>query len=183
MSDDNPVIQSRDELEVLISEDELRARIAALGAEIHAAYGGEDIHVVAVLKGCFPFLADLVRQIPTDRLSVDFLGLSSYGVLTKSSGVVRVTQDLSLPIEGRNVLIVEDIIDTGLTMTYLMENLQTRRPKSIKVCTLLHKPGNATVDFDPDFIGFTIPNEFVIGYGLDYQELYRNVPFIGVVRK
>ena len=183
MSDSDLIIERRQELEVLLSEDQIRDRIAELGKEIGARYHGQDIHVIAVLKGSFLFLADLVRAIESDDLSVDFLGLSSYGDASRSSGVVRVTQDLSKPIEGKNVLVVEDIIDTGLTMKYLMENLRTRKPKTIEVCTLLHKPSNATVEVDIEYIGFTIPNEFVIGYGLDYAERFRNVPYIGVVRK
>ncbi|MFP4597345.1 MAG: hypoxanthine phosphoribosyltransferase [Persicimonas sp.] len=143
-------------------------------------FAGERIHVIGVLKGCFLFLADLVRCIDLD-LSVDFLGLSSYGDSTKSSGVVRVTQDLSAPIEGEHVLIVEDIVDTGLTMKYLLENLQTRHPKSLSVCTLLHKPSGQDIEVPIAYKGFTIPNKFVIGYGLDYAELYRNLPYIGYV--
>lgn len=182
MSSEDLIIDKREELGTLISEEQLRARIAELGEQIARDYSGRDIHVIAVLKGSFVFLADLVRAVNSDLLSVDFLGLSSYGVSTKSSGVVRVTQDLSLPIEGRHVLIVEDIIDTGLTMKYLIENLRTRRPASLEICTLLHKPDNTVTDVEMKYIGFTIPNEFVIGYGLDYAERFRNVPFIGVVR-
>jgi hypoxanthine phosphoribosyltransferase len=182
MSDSDAIIDSREELHVLISEEQIRTRIAELGREIRARYDGEPIHVVAVLKGSFVFLADLVRAIETDNLTVDFLGLSSYGDSMRSSGEVRVTQDLSAPIEGKNVLVIEDIIDTGLTIKYLMENLRTRRPKSLEICTLLHKPDNTNGEFDIAWVGFTIPNEFVIGYGLDYAERFRNVPFIGVVR-
>ncbi len=182
MNDSDRIIQHRDELEVLLSEEQIQSRIAELGRQLTERYAGEELHVIGVLKGSFLFLADLVRAIDSDKLSVDFLGLSSYGDASKSSGVVRVTQDLSKPIEGKNVLIVEDIIDTGLTMKYLMENLRTRKPKTLEVCTLLHKPSNATVEVDIAYIGFKIPNEFVIGYGLDYAERFRNVPFIGVVR-
>lgn len=182
MSDESLIIEDRKELNTLISAEKLAERIAELGREISQHYGDEPLHVIAVLKGSFMFLADLVRAIEKDNVSVDFLGLSSYGTSTKSSGVVRVTQDLSLPIEGRNVLIVEDIIDTGLTMKYLIENLRTRRPKSLEICTLLHKPDNTENDVEMRYIGFTIPNEFVIGYGLDYAERFRNVPYIGVVR-
>lgn len=127
-------------------------------------------------------MADLVRSIPSDNLTTDFLGLSSYGDSTKSSGVVRVTQDLSHPIEGRNVLVVEDIIDTGLTMKYLINNLKTRGPKSIRVCTLLHKEARTENEVRMDFVGFEIPDEFVIGYGLDFKECLRNLPYIGVYR-
>lgn len=174
---------TRDSLDVMISEDKLQARIAELGAQISKDYAGDpDLHIICVLKGSVLFFADLSRAIELD-LTMDFLGLSSYGDSTETSGVVRMTQDLSKPIKGRNVLIIEDIIDTGLTMKYLIENLQTRQPKSVKVCTLLHKPDNTTVDIAMDYIGFEIPNEFVIGYGLDYAEKFRNLPYIGVVRK
>ncbi len=181
-SKDDLIIDDRENLSVLISEEDLQERIRELGAQIEADYDGRPIHVIAVLKGSFMFLADLVRAIPRDDLSVDFLGLSSYGTSTKSSGVVRVTQDLSLPIEGKHVLIVEDIIDTGLTMKYLLDNLRTRRPASIEICTLLSKPDNTENEVEMKYVGFTIPNEFVIGYGLDYAERFRNVPYIGVVR-
>lgn len=173
----------REDLDVMISVEKLNERIAELAEEITAEFRDDnDLHVICILKGSFLFFADLVRKIDID-LTVDFLGLSSYGDSTESSGVVRLTQDLSKPIKGRNVLVVEDIIDTGLTMKYLVENLNTRGPKTIKVCTLLHKPDNRTVDVPMDYVGFEIPNEFVIGYGLDYSEKFRNLPFIGVVRK
>ena len=174
---------SKEQLDVMISEEQLAERTRALGEQIRADYAGRDLHVIAVLKGSFIFLADLVRAIDHDQLSVDFLGLSSYGNRTESSGVVRMTQDLSLPIEGKNVLIVEDIIDTGLTMQYLLENIKTRRPATIEICTLLHKPANAKVEVDMKYIGFKIENKFVIGYGLDYSERFRNLPYIGVVRQ
>ncbi|WP_246099115.1 hypoxanthine phosphoribosyltransferase [Persicimonas caeni] len=145
-----------------------------------ADFEGEQVHIIGVLKGCFMFVTDLVRYIDLD-LSVDFLGLSSYGDSTKSSGVVRMTQDLSDPIEGKNVLIVEDIVDTGLTMKYLLENLQTRHPKSLSVVTLLDKPAGRKVEVPIEYTGFEIPDKFVIGYGLDYAELYRNLPYIGYV--
>lgn len=180
---DGPIITSRDELHVLLSAEEIAARIAELGRQIAADYAGRNLHVIAVLKGSFPFLADLVRAVEHDDLSVDFLGLSSYGDATSTSGEVRMTQDLSRPIEGKNVLVVEDIIDTGLTMKYLLQNLKTRGPASVEVCTLLHKPENSQTHVDMKYVGFTIPNEFVIGYGLDYAEKFRNVPFIGVVRE
>ncbi len=174
---------SSDQLDVLYSEEALQERILELGKKIEEDYRDKDLHVICVLKGSFLFLADLVRAIRHDRLSVDFLGLSSYGNETKSSGVVRMTQDLTIPIEGKHVLIIEDIIDTGLTMHYLLENLRTRLPKSIEICTLLHKPANTEKPVDMKYIGFTIPNKFVIGYGLDYAECFRNLPYIGVVRQ
>ena len=132
-----------------------------------------------MFKGSFIFLADLFRHIDLP-VEVDFLGLSSYGDSQETSGVVRVTQDLSRPIEGKNVLVVEDIVDTGLTMQYLLENLSTRKPKSIRVASLLHKPARSRVPIEIDYLGFEIPDRFVIGYGLDYQSKFRNLPFIGV---
>ena len=167
---------------MLISQQEIATRVAELGAQISRDFKGQPIHVIGVLKGCFIFLSDLVRHIDLD-CSVDFLGVSSYGSRTESSGVVRMTQDLSSPIAGKHVLLVEDIIDTGLTMKYLIDNLQTRRPASISICTLLHKPSNQHIEVPIHYVGFTIPGQFVIGYGLDYAELYRNLPYIGVVKR
>lgn len=167
-------------IEVMIDAATIAARIAELGTEITAAYSdGQPLVVVAVLKGSFPFLADLVRQIDLP-LEVDFLGLSSYGHGEESTGVVQVTQDLSRPVTGKHVLVVEDIVDTGLTMRYLLDNLATRRPLSVKVASLLHKPARGRLKVPLDFIGFEIPDKFVIGYGLDYQDKLRNLPFIGV---
>lgn len=164
----------------LLKPAQLQKRIAELGAEITRDYKDKDLVCVGVLKGCFPFLADLVRHIDLP-MRVDFLGVSSYGSGTKSSGVVRLTSDLSKAVEDLDVLIVEDIVDTGLTIQYLLDNLATRRPKSVSICTLLHKPVATKVAVDLDYIGFEIPNLFVVGYGLDYAELYRNVPYIGVL--
>ena len=164
---------------VLISEEELNARIAELGRTITEQYRGRDLVLVGVLKGCFLFLADLARAIDLP-LRIDFLGLSSYSGGTESSGVVRITNDLSKPIEGLDVLVVEDIIDTGLTMQYLLENLQTRGPASVRICSLLFKPENNRIPIEIDHLGFEIPNKFVVGYGLDYDEKYRNLPYIGV---
>ena len=171
---------SPDQIETLLSEAQLQARIAELGAQITHDFRGQRLHIVGVLKGCFMFLADLVRHIDLD-CTVDFLGVSSYGSRTESSGVVRVTQDLSAPIADRHVLLVEDIVDTGLTMKYLLQNLQTRSPESLSICTLLHKPEGQIVEVPLHYIGFVIPNKFVIGYGLDYAELYRNLPYIGTL--
>ena len=166
-------------LKVLISEEQLAERIAELGREIKAANeDAEALTVVGVLKGSFMFLADLVRAIDLP-LEVDFLGVSSYGMDTKSSGVVKFTRDLSSSIQGKHVLIVEDIIDTGLTMAYLLKNFQSRNPASVQVCTLLHKPCNQACEVPIDFTGFTIDDHFVIGYGLDLAERYRNLSFIG----
>ncbi|MBA2663471.1 MAG: hypoxanthine phosphoribosyltransferase [Bradymonadaceae bacterium] len=167
-------------LRVLISAEEIDARCKELGAQITKDYAGQSVHLVGVLKGCVMFLSDLARQIDLD-VSIDFLGLSSYGASQQTSGVVRMTSDLSVPIKDRHVLVVEDIIDTGLTMKYLLDNLRTRLPASVAVCTLLYKPENLRTEVPIEYIGFTIPNEFVIGYGLDYAELYRNLPYIGVV--
>lgn len=164
----------------MLSADEIQSCVARLGEQITEDFAGQDLHVIGVLKGCFMFLSDLVRHIDLD-VSVDFLGLSSYGDSTESSGVVRMTQDLSMPIEGKDVLIVEDIVDTGLTMSYLLDNLRTRHPDTLTVCSLLYKPENLQVDVPIDYKGFTVPDRFVIGYGLDYAEYYRNLPYIGVL--
>ena len=166
------------QLKVLISEEQLQARIRELGREITRAYRGKDLVLVGVLKGAFVFLSDLARQIDLP-LQVDFLGLSSYGASTKSSGVVKITHDLTQPIEGKDVLVVEDIVDTGLTLSYLLENFRTRYPKSVSICTLLYKPSNIIKKIPLDYVGFEIENKFVIGYGLDIAEKYRNLPYIG----
>ncbi|RMG12034.1 MAG: hypoxanthine phosphoribosyltransferase [Deltaproteobacteria bacterium] len=171
---------SRD-VDVLYDEETLARRVAELGAEITRAYRGDDLTVLVILKGSFVFAADLIRSIDLP-LTVDFMGLSSYGAQTESSGVVRITQDLSRPIEGRHVLVVEDIIDTGLTMKYLLGNLATRGPKSTRVCALLHKPARSEHGVEIDYLGFTIPDAFVVGYGLDFDERYRNLPFVGVLK-
>lgn len=163
---------------VLISAEQIRARIKELGKELTALYAGETVVCIGVLKGSALFLADLIREIDTP-LEIDFLGVSSYQG-TKSSGVVRITHDLRSSVEGRNVLIVEDIVDTGLTLSYLLRNLQSRNPKSLRVATLLDKPSRRKVEVPIDYAGFQIPDEFVIGYGLDLDELYRNLPYIGI---
>lgn len=169
----------------LISAAAIAHRVAELGAQITADYaplsGSTDIVVIGVLKGSVIFMADLVRQIAAP-IYVDFIGISSYGDSTVSSGVVQITQDLSRPIEGRHVIVVEDIVDTGHTVHYLLENLATRRPASIKLCALLHKPDRAERIVRIDYLGFTIPNKFVVGYGLDIAQQFRNLPFIGYVQ-
>ncbi|MFP5459948.1 MAG: hypoxanthine phosphoribosyltransferase, partial [Bacteriovoracia bacterium] len=153
-----------------------------LGAQIQRDYADhEDLVLVGVLKGSIMFLADLAREIDLP-LSLDFLGLSSYGDATTSSGVVRITNDLSQSVEGKHVLVVEDIVDTGLTMKFLLENLATRKPASVRICTLLHKPARAKIQIPLDYVGFTIEDKFVVGYGLDYSGKLRNVPFVGLVR-
>ena len=168
------------QIEVLISETQLQKRIQELGQEITRDYQGSgDLVLICVLKGSYLFLADLSRAIDLP-LTVDFMSVSSYGKDFKSSGVVRLIQDLSEAIVDKHVLIVEDIIDTGLTMSYLLENLKTRKPKSLKIVSLLSKPSKAKVSIEIDYLGFAIEDRFVIGYGLDYQSQFRNMPFIGV---
>ena len=162
---------------ILIAEDELRARITDLGQVIARDYEKLNPILVGVLQGAFLFMADLVRAIPIN-LTTDFIGLSSYGAGTTSSGVVRLVSDLSLPIDGRDVLIVEDIVDTGHTLTYLKRNLEARRPRSLRVCVLLDKIERREVEVDLDYVGFTIPNVYVVGYGFDHHGLYRNLPYV-----
>jgi hypoxanthine phosphoribosyltransferase len=169
----------------LISAEAIATRVAELGAQITAEYAPlsatTDVVVIGVLKGSVLFMADLVRHIGAPIL-LDFIGISSYGDATVSSGVVRITQDLSRSIEGKHVIVIEDIVDTGHTVHYLLENLATRRPASIKLCALLHKPERAERDIRIDYLGFTIPNKFVVGYGLDIAQQFRNLPFIGYVQ-
>lgn len=168
---------------VLLSTETLQARVRELGAEITRDFASSpDLVVVPILKGSFLFAADLIRHIDLD-LSVEFLGLRSYGAGTETSGVVQITYDLTQPINGRDVLIVEDIVDTGLSMRYLLENLATRQPRSVKLCSLLHKPARSRVKIPIDYLGFTIEDRFVVGYGLDYAEKYRNLPYIGVMEE
>ncbi len=164
----------------LLSRQAIEERLAQLGAQITADYLTRDLVLVGVLKGSFVFLADLCRHIDLP-IGCDFLGLSSYGEGTETSGVVKITSDLSKPIADKDVLIVEDIVDTGLTMSYLLENLATRKPRSVKICALLHKPARMRKPVQIDYLGFSIPDAFVVGYGLDYAERYRNLPYIGVL--
>jgi hypoxanthine phosphoribosyltransferase len=172
-------IKSDSHFRILIPEDRLKIRIQELGAQIRAEYGSEPITCIGVLKGSFIFMADLVRAIG-GPVRTEFLGVSSYQGGTRSTGVVRITEDLTAPIEGQHCIIVEDIIDTGLTMEFLIDTLNVRHPASLKVCTLLDKTANREVKLDADFVGFSIPDEFVVGYGLDLGELYRNLPHIAV---
>ena len=165
------------QMQVLINEERLQARIAELGELLTREYEGKELVLLVVLKGSIMFAADLARAIELP-LSLEFMGLSSYGDSTETSGVVRVTLDLSKPVHNKHVLIVEDIVDSGLTMRYLLNNLSTRGPESLKVCTLLHKPARRQVDVPLDYIGFDIGDHFVVGYGLDYDQKYRNLPFI-----
>jgi hypoxanthine phosphoribosyltransferase len=170
-----------EKVEVLLTEEQLRARIAEMAAAITRDYAGEPLKLVGVLKGSFVFMADLARAIDLP-VKVDFIGTTSYQG-TKSSGVVRITNDLSWPIAGEHVLLVEDIVDTGLTMKYLLSNLETRRPASVKVCALLQKPSRAKVEVPIAYKGFEIPDAFVVGYGLDWDGRLRNLPYIGVLRE
>ncbi|GAB4513335.1 MAG: hypoxanthine phosphoribosyltransferase [Haliangiales bacterium] len=164
----------------LISRAEIARRVAELGQQITSDYRavGEELVLIAVLKGSVIFIADLCREIGLP-LALEFIGIASYGDETKSSGVVQITSDLTRPIEGRHVIVVEDIIDTGLTMHYLMHNLRTRQPASIKLCSLLHKPSRTDRPVNIDYLGFTVPDKFVVGYGLDIAQQFRNLPYIG----
>ncbi len=164
----------------LISEAEVAEKIAQLGAQISKDYEGEDIYMLCILKGGVFFMTELAKHVSVP-VELDFMAVSSYGSQTRSSGNVRIIKDLDTPITGKNVLVVEDIIDTGRTLAYLLENLQQRGPKSLKLCTLLDKPEERVTDVDVDYVGFQIPNKFVVGYGLDYDQHYRNLPYIGVV--
>jgi hypoxanthine phosphoribosyltransferase len=166
--------------EILIDEETLAARVAELGAEVSADYEGRDLLLVGVLKGAVFFMADLMRHL-TVACEVDFMAISSYGDATDSSGIVRILKDLDINIEGRDVLVVEDIIDSGLTLSYLMRNLESREPASLEVCALLTKPSRREIDVPVRYVGFEIPNKFVVGYGLDFAERYRNLPYVGVL--
>ena len=164
----------------LISEENVDARIRELGEQISRDYAGESLHLVCILKGACIFMCDLAKRIRVP-LSMDFMTVSSYGSGTKSSGIVRIKKDLDDPIKGLNVLIVEDIVDSGRTLHYLTEVFRERGCKSVRTCTLLDKPERRVVDLDVDYVGFRIPNQFVVGYGMDYDQRYRDLPFIGVV--
>jgi hypoxanthine phosphoribosyltransferase len=165
---------------ILIPAEELTARVAELGRQVRADYAGRTPVLVGVLKGAVVFLSDLMRAIEAP-CECDFIALSSYGASTRSSGIVELTKDLSMPIDGREVLVVEDIVDTGRTLTYLLRNLETRQPASVRVCALLDKAARREVPVSLDYVGFTIPDEFVVGYGLDYAGLFRNLPYVAVL--
>jgi len=165
---------------ILFTEEQIRIRVAELGRQISQDYADKELLTVGILKGAMVFLTDLVRKI-TVPTYFDFVAASSYGKSTKSSGVVRILKDLDRSIEGRHVLLVEDIIDTGLTLNYLFDNLKSRGPASIKICTLLNKPSRRIVPVNMHYCGFSIPDEFVVGYGLDYNERYRNLPYIMIL--
>lgn len=167
-------------LKPLIDASAIAARVAELGREISQDYRGEDIVVVPVLKGSYVFAADLVRQIDLD-VAIDFLGVRSYGDQQESSGVVQITTDLSHSIEGKHVILVEDIVDTGLTVAYLHENLTTRQPATVKVASLLHKPARTRVPAQIDYLGFTVDDVFIVGYGLDHAQKFRNLPYLAVL--
>jgi hypoxanthine phosphoribosyltransferase len=166
--------------EILIDAETLQGRIHELGEEITADYAGREVLLVGVLKGAVFFMADLMRSIGVS-CEIDFMAISSYGASTDSSGVVRILKDLDINIEGRHVLVIEDIIDSGLTLSYLIRNLESREPASLEVCALLTKPERREIDVDVRYTGFEIPNKFVIGYGLDFAERYRNLPYVGVL--
>jgi len=166
-------------LGVLIDAEALRARVAEMGRAIAADYAGRNLHLVGVLKGACLFLSDLMRNID-HPLSIDFIGISSYGGSTKSSGEVKITKDLDMSLEGKHVVVVEDIIDTGLTLNYLLNIFRSRDAASVEVAALLDKPARHEIQIDAKYVGFTIPNHFVVGYGLDVNERYRNLPFIAV---
>lgn len=168
--------------EVLVSEEELSKKVRELGEKITKDYEGKDLILVGILKGAAIFMADLARCIDLPII-MEFLAVSSYGNSTESSGVVKIVKDLDTDIEGKNILIVEDIIDTGLTLSYITDNLKKRGAKSVKICTLLDKPERRKIDVPVDYRGFIIPDEFVVGYGIDYAEQYRNLPYVSSVKK
>lgn len=168
------------QIRTLLDQETITKRVAELGAEINAAYAGEEVTLVVVLKGSFVFAADLARHLDMP-VNIEFLAVRSYGDGTQTTGVVEITSDLGKPIEGKNVVLVEDIVDTGLTMQYLMANFETRAPKSLRLVSLLHKPARSRVEIPIDFLGFTIEDVFVVGYGLDFAQHYRNLPYLGVL--
>ncbi len=168
--------------DVLINEEEISKKVYELAKTIEKEYKGEEVIFVGILKGACVFISDIIRKIDLD-IRLDFMAVSSYGMSTQSSGVVKILKDLDSDIEGKNVIIVEDIIDTGLTLSYLRENLKARNPKSLKICTLLDKPERRKCDIPVDYAGFKIPDKFIVGYGIDCGEQFRNLPYIGIVEK
>jgi hypoxanthine phosphoribosyltransferase len=166
---------------ILVSEQQLQEKIAQVGRQLTRDYAGKDLMLIGVLKGAIMFIVDLSRAIELP-LTLDFMAVASYGASTETSGIVRILKDLDSSIEGKHVLIVEDIIDSGLTLNYILETLNTRNPASLRVCSLLSKPARRHVDVPIDYICFEIPDEFVVGYGLDYNQIYRNLPFVGVLK-
>ena len=167
--------------EILFSEEVIRSRVKELGEEISRDYAGKEIVCIGVLKGCFVFMADLVRELNLD-CSIDFMAVSSYGSGTVTTGAVKIGKDISANIEDRDVLIIEDILDSGVTLSYLREFLMQRKPASIKICTLFDKPARRRADIKADYVGLVCPDEFIVGYGLDYDEKYRDLPYIGVLK-
>lgn len=167
-------------INVHLTEEEVEARVKELGAQISADLNGEPLCLICILKGSVFFTCELAKRISVP-VEIEFMSVSSYGAGTESSGVVRIVNDLGTSIEGKNVLVIEDIIDSGRTLAYLLENLKTRNPKSLRLCTLLDKPERRVVDVTVDYVGFVIPDEFVVGFGLDYDQQYRNLPYIGFV--
>lgn len=167
-------------IKVLISEEDVDTRISEIGAQISRDYAGKEVHLICVLKGGSFFMCELAKRIDVP-VSLDFMSVSSYGSETKSSGVVKIVKDLDEPLKDKDVLVVEDIVDSGRTLSYLLEMLRDRGPRSLRLCTLLDKPERRVVDVHVDYTGFQIPDEFVVGYGLDYDQKYRNLPYIGVV--
>ncbi len=170
----------KENIKVLISEEEMDKKIRELGAQISRDYAGRQVHMVGVLKGASFFMCELAKRI-TVPVSIDFMAVSSYGSSTKSSGVVRIVKDLDEPLMGKDVLVVEDIVDSGRTLNYLQELFRDRGTRTIRFCTLLDKPDRRVVDLDIDYVGFVIPDEFVVGYGMDYDQRYRNLPYIGTI--
>ncbi len=175
-------MKTKDVEKILITKEQLAKRIEELGKKISEDYSGKKILAVGILKGSVVFLSDLIRSIESE-VSIDFMTVSSYGNSSQSSGTLTIKKDLDTDISGKDVLIVEDIIDSGVTLSKLKEELEKRNPASLKICTLLNKPERRTVEVDVDYIGFDIPNEFIIGYGLDYAEKYRDLPFVGVLKR
>lgn len=171
-----------DVAKVLFSEEKIEEKVSELGAMISKDYEDKDLIVVGILKGANIFMSDLIRKIDLP-IQIDFMDVSSYGLSTTSSGVVKIIKDLDQNIEGKDVIIVEDIIDTGLTLHYLCDALSARKPKSLKICTLLDKPERRKIDLKVDYKGFEVPDEFIIGYGIDYAEKYRNLPYVGVLKR
>lgn len=170
-----------DILKVLLTQEELREKVKEIGRQITQDYQGKNLLIVTVLKGAVVFLADLMREIDVPA-EIDFMVVSSYGAGTKSSGVVKIVKDLDVPLKDKDLLIVEDILDSGMTLSYLKELLEGREPRSIRIATLLDKPARRKVDLKADYIGYSVPDEFVVGYGLDYDEKYRNLPYIGILK-
>ena len=170
----------KEQIRIMLSEEKVNARIAELAKQISEDYAGRSVHLICILKGSIFFTCELEKRI-TVPVTMDFMSVSSYGDDTKSSGVVKMVKDLDEPLQGRDVLVIEDIIDSGRTLSYLLENLGSRNPASLRLCTLLDKPERRVKDVKVDYTGFEIPDEFVVGYGLDYAQRYRNLPYIGVV--